>query len=331
MKRIKINFVVIKIAFSVILALGYLSETAYSAPLSSSSFTCPTEYTLVQGNTPDGDAEWCEDKEGKKEGEYQVYYSDGKNIKILSHFKNNLKEGHYLLKAESGSKLREGQFKEGKLEGPWKRYYSNGKLKDQGAWLNDQPEGFWQFYRENGMLEDEGYYEAGKPVCLWLHYNEFGQAEGKEKEDSSSDLCKTSVPASYRKENKMTLSESFASQRLEWNLKRFSLGFAAFRQKEGNHSETVVIGYEPSYRLMNSIDWISGLSLGLIKTSDGEAGLAVDWSLSSGLRYFPNYLPRLFTEIRLGIQSWQGLSPSFAPVLKLGYDLRWKETLFFVA
>lgn len=92
-------------------------------------------------------------KNGKKNGEWKLYYSSEK-----------IKEIGNALNDESN--------------GPWEAYYENGTLRAKGQFVNSNEHGNWKFYDEIGTLRAEGNYINGKQTGKWLYYDMFGKVEG---------------------------------------------------------------------------------------------------------------------------------------------------------
>ncbi len=102
-------------------------------------------------------------KDGKKEGEWIVYYPNG-NIKTKSFYKNN------------------------RIYGPVITYYKNGKIREQGTWKGNKWVGEYRYYYENGQLKYLWYFnQSGKREGKQVYYYDNGQkyvegtwSEGKE-------------------------------------------------------------------------------------------------------------------------------------------------------
>ena len=77
-------------------------------------------------------------KNGKKEGEWVYYYSNGQ-----LDFKGN--------------------YKNGKEEGEWISYFSNGQLRYKGNYKNGEREGKWVYYFSDGHMNpsNTGTYKNG--------------------------------------------------------------------------------------------------------------------------------------------------------------------------
>ena len=86
---------------------------------------------------------------GKKEGNFRVYYPNGK-IQISGKMKNNRNTGE------------------------WKYFYENGNLESSGFFVNDVPDGKWLWYYPDETLKQIGYYRSGKRDSLWKTYDSTG-------------------------------------------------------------------------------------------------------------------------------------------------------------
>lgn len=112
---------------------------------------------------------------GKKEGEFRIYYLDGKP-QIVGQMVNN------------------------KNEGLWKYYYDSAQLESEGNFKNDMPEGEWNWYFIDGKLRETGSYTSGLREGKWLSYNETGAvisekyfADGKEIQQKDQKVKKSEI------------------------------------------------------------------------------------------------------------------------------------------
>jgi len=274
-------------------------------------FVCELGQRIVKGDTPDGPGTWCE-VDDKKNGHYQVFYPNGQ-VKIDSHFTDNLQDGSYQMKDSSGQLLREGRFSKGKMDQSWKRYYANGKLKDEGRWKDDSPEGLWKFYREDGKLEEQGSYENGVPVCVWKKYSIDGRVSKTEKAEPSSYSC-----------------GGFSRPRL--SLHHFSAeALFGSQSSTSGGSNTFMLGYQPQGYLGESFDWVSGLSVGAFRSRSGGISLIPILDYSGGVRYYFTDSSNFFAELRIGLQTWMKVGTYFSRAIKVGYNPHWKNIIFYAA
>ncbi len=155
----------------------------------------------------------------KKEGTWQEWYTDGTSAK--GEYKNDLKQGNWVLYQTNGKIQANGNFTNGDKEGPWTIFHENGSKHSEGKFVNDKKEGTWVFYLKNGQKECEGLYENGQEHGIWKFYNDKGEIYRQEKfvkgkveslspEDELVNLAKSNFnniinksPVKYRKELEM--------------------------------------------------------------------------------------------------------------------------------
>ncbi len=129
-------------------------------------------------------------KDGKKQGEWIVYYKNG-NIKSKSFYKDNHIFGPVTTYYKDGTIREQGRWERNKWVGDYRYYYPNGKLKFM--WHYDKSgkrtgkqvyyydsgkkyvEGTWSGGKENGWIKE--YYPSGQlhVVSLWKNGLQDGQ------------------------------------------------------------------------------------------------------------------------------------------------------------
>jgi len=90
--------------------------------------------------------------EGKKEGDFIIYYSNDK-IQMA------------------------GKMKDNKNIGEWKYYFLDGSIQTNGFYDNDIPTGHWIWYNPDGKVIEEGEYIDGKREGEWKNYDSLGLIE----------------------------------------------------------------------------------------------------------------------------------------------------------
>ncbi len=91
-------------------------------------------------------------KNGKREGKWEKYrsngqlsqiitYIDGGNEKIFEHYDDN------------GLIFYQGKTKNGKLDGTWIWYFKNGKVEFKGNYKEGKKEGVWEYFSQDGSLK----------------------------------------------------------------------------------------------------------------------------------------------------------------------------------
>lgn len=122
------------------------------------------------------------DLEGRKSGDYKLFYSNGK-VKEKGDFRRNKKTGMWYYYYENGKRkiieiytgnhlIQFEQFnKEGKSHGEYSRYNNDGTLYRQGFYKNGERTGTWKVFNKNGEVESSHSYggeEIKKKVNLRL-------------------------------------------------------------------------------------------------------------------------------------------------------------------
>ncbi|MGK7390715.1 MAG: toxin-antitoxin system YwqK family antitoxin [Candidatus Cyclobacteriaceae bacterium M2_1C_046] len=132
---------------------------------------------------------------GKKTGEWKMYYPDGK-IRLTGSFDQNdilvvndyfdennyqiVKNGngeinHYQI---SDGAFEEGLFVNGYKEGLWHTYYSfTGALMAESNYKDGKLEGIFKTYYESGVNQTDGYFQNNERNGIWSWYFENGQLE----------------------------------------------------------------------------------------------------------------------------------------------------------
>ena len=109
-------------------------------------------------------------RNGKKEGPWVYYYSNGQlSYKVT--YKDNKKEGrwvhYYFLNGQVSSR---GDYKDGKKDGTWVYYHSNGQLSYKVTYKDNKKDGPYVNYYDNGQLSSKGTYKDGKEDGRWVRY-----------------------------------------------------------------------------------------------------------------------------------------------------------------
>lgn len=89
-------------------------------------------------------------KNGKLEGEKNVYYTNGQ-LAEKSFYKNNILQGKYVKYGEDGKLLEESNYKNGELHGAAIFYDGEGNIAIKGEYKKNKKSGTWETY-ENGKL-----------------------------------------------------------------------------------------------------------------------------------------------------------------------------------
>ncbi|WP_443633585.1 DUF1036 domain-containing protein [Candidatus Marifrigoribacter sp. Uisw_064] len=135
--------------------------------------------------------------DGNKIGLYEEYLENGSPYEKGNNGKKGGGYGHYYggignwtyWKYYSNGQLKKYYSKEEYIGfiGNYESYYENGKLKEKGAYNDDDKDGEWSFYYENGKLKEKGAYKDDDKNGEWSFYFSNGQLEKKYTEDNSGD------------------------------------------------------------------------------------------------------------------------------------------------
>lgn len=92
-----------------------------------------------------GNRKWEIDFEGKKQGEWiEDDMNYGYRIRVITNYKNDIKDGKFFSFYYNGNKCEEGYYKNGKKEGKYIRYNNDtGEVLESGEYLEDKKEGRW--------------------------------------------------------------------------------------------------------------------------------------------------------------------------------------------
>ena len=101
--------------------------------------------------------------DGKKEGYWEFYYSNG-NLSFKGLYKNDLRYGIWEYYNINGQLSMKGSYKDDLKDGIWEWYYSNGNLMYKGPYKNGERDGIWEDYNIIGNLKEKRLYDNGKLV-----------------------------------------------------------------------------------------------------------------------------------------------------------------------
>ncbi|QHI35836.1 hypothetical protein IMCC3317_11840 [Kordia antarctica] len=115
-------------------------------------------------------AQQVEFKDNKKNGAFLLNYENG-NAKVRAYYVNDLEEGKLTEHFPSGDVGNEAFFINGKLDGTHSRYKYDGTLRERINYKNGLEHGSYEFYT-SGRLLYKGNAENGFPEgkCMTYHY-----------------------------------------------------------------------------------------------------------------------------------------------------------------
>ena len=114
--------------------------------------SCPPGATLMGAPPPKGQEVWCQK------------IVNGKPVK----------DGRFILYADSGGKLIEGDYRNGLQQGEWTTWYENGPQSAIDHYRDGVQDGLHTSWYANGKKSIEGDYRAGKRVGVWTRWDPSG-------------------------------------------------------------------------------------------------------------------------------------------------------------
>ncbi len=113
---------------------------------------CPAGATLMGAPPPNGQEVWCQ--------------------KIVKG--KPVKDGRFILYADSGEKLIEGVYCDGLQEGEWTTWYENGQRSAIDHYHGGLQDGLHTSWYANGRKSIEGNYRAGQRIGVWTRWDPSG-------------------------------------------------------------------------------------------------------------------------------------------------------------
>lgn len=129
------------------------------------------------------------DSTGKRTGEWEFFYEDGK-IKSRGKYNKSRKEGKWTYYYHSGKIEQEGNYKKDSYQGQWRWYYENDKLHRDENYENGQEDGHFVEYDINGQVISEGNYIEGVKHGTWKYNIGNHFEEGNYRDDQKDGIWK---------------------------------------------------------------------------------------------------------------------------------------------
>jgi len=113
---------------------------------------------------------------GKMQGKNRIdkwlfYHKDGKTVMSEEFYKNGKKDGEAKLYYSNGKLTEVAHYLDGKLNGNYKRYSIFNFLYQDLTYKNDELEGLAIYYEpKNGQILSKGSYKENKRAGVWEHY-----------------------------------------------------------------------------------------------------------------------------------------------------------------
>jgi antitoxin component YwqK of YwqJK toxin-antitoxin module len=119
---------------------------------------CPAGETLMGAPPPKGQEVWCQK------------IVNGKPVK----------DGPFILYADGGGKLIEGNYRDGLQDGEWTTWYENGQRSAVDHYRHGLQDGLHTSWYANGRKSIEGDYRAGERVGVWTRWDPSGVTSKQE-------------------------------------------------------------------------------------------------------------------------------------------------------
>jgi len=104
------------------------------------------------------------------------YYS--KKPKLVTTYKNGLKDGVHKSWNANGTVKEEGAYKDGLQTSNWKYYFFvSGKIYQEIGFIEGEKHGFFEEHMPNEIVSIKGNYKHGKKDSIWAYYFEDGQLD----------------------------------------------------------------------------------------------------------------------------------------------------------
>ncbi len=133
--------------------------------------------TLVSAQTfevADGDTINLTDKNGKKQGFWRYFWSNG-DLKYEVYYEDNEKEGLEIRYYDAQDCIEfSNAYKDGTLYGPSVTFYPNCNIKVEEVYVAGKKQGYERSYDENGILLTEAKFDKGELDGSYAHFDKKG-------------------------------------------------------------------------------------------------------------------------------------------------------------
>ncbi|MFH0894178.1 MAG: hypothetical protein V2A54_07070 [Bacteroidota bacterium] len=110
---------------------------------------------VIEEKFPSGNKKvecWYKGEGESREKIKEIRYTDEGKVEMEGEFKNNKKDGKWVVYHPNGIKWSEGYFKEGKADGKRTVYHTNGKVRYEGEYKAGEPSGVWSIFDFDGKM-----------------------------------------------------------------------------------------------------------------------------------------------------------------------------------
>ena len=118
-------------------------------------------------------------KEGKKDGIWIYWFTDGVNIETKVAFKEGKEDGLYIRYSPDGQKREEQNFKNGLRDGLLTQYYDNTHKEFEQLFKDGKQTGLVTRWYPNGQKESGGFLIDGVKNGAWVYWEENGHKKSE--------------------------------------------------------------------------------------------------------------------------------------------------------
>lgn len=126
---------------------------------------CKSEESLKRVEKVDGTIrEVGTVKNGKKHGQWQTYFDNGRRIFEVSHWADGRRHGPFRIYNENGTHGADGNFVRGVIDGRYRGFYDDGQIAEIVWYNHGQRERLWCEWHPDGRLQRIAEYNNDKLV-----------------------------------------------------------------------------------------------------------------------------------------------------------------------
>ena len=159
----------------------FYSPVSSKFPIIIKTFIKNSDIALIEYFTLKGLPESKGKIKGKNRvGKWVYFYEDGNAIILEENYKDGILNGDYKVFYKDGKLTKLAHYKDGKLHGNSKKYSPKGILIEDVNYVNGELHGNAAFYEKNGNLKLKGKYEHDLKVGVWDFFKDGKLVESKE-------------------------------------------------------------------------------------------------------------------------------------------------------
>jgi len=119
-------------------------------------------------------------RQGKRHGQDINYHPDGETVQELKTYQDNVLQGPYERRDETGTLLVEGKYADGQRVGTWQHHYPSGELKATFGYEQGKKNGPFEILRPNGRPYVTGNYRRGLVSGKVIYFDQSGRVAYEE-------------------------------------------------------------------------------------------------------------------------------------------------------